>query len=357
MHAGEASRSATPGVQVAAYAGEEKAWDDFVQRSPGATFFHRIGWKDVLEQAFGFRSRYLVARRGTGVVGVLPMCLLSQSFGGTCLLSLPFAVEAGICAADGEAQRALEAAALELGRSSGARYLELRDGLEGDGFSVRQGSYFRFRRPFGESDEENLLAVPRKQRRMIRLGQRSGLVARIGTEQLATFHDLYARSVRRLGTPVFARSYFRLLCERFGDACELLTIYRGETPAAAVLSFFFRGAVIPYYAGSRRELYRYGVNDLLYWELMRHARRRGMHTFDFGRSKAGTGAFAYKQHWGFAPEPLRYRVHACGGGDVPERSLGDGPVALLRRGWSRLPLWATKLLGPPIVRRFGAYYT
>jgi lipid II:glycine glycyltransferase (peptidoglycan interpeptide bridge formation enzyme) len=33
---------------------------------------------------------------------------------------------------------------------------------------------------------------------------------------------------------------------------------------------------------------------LMYYELMLHARRRGMARFDFGRSKTGSGPFAFK---------------------------------------------------------------
>ena len=32
----------------------------------------------------------------------------------------------------------------------------------------------------------------------------------------------------------------------------------------------------------------------------------GFKIFDYGRSKRGTGAFDFKMHWGFEPEPLHY---------------------------------------------------
>jgi len=357
MNGRQPSTSHATSVAVTPYAGEERVWNTFVERSPAGTFFHLAGWRDVLEQAFGYRTRYLVARRGEEIVGVLPLCELSKPFGGSCLLSLPFAAEAGVCAADAEAQRALEQTAVDLGITLGASYLELRDGLDGEDFVTRTGPYYRFRRELAASDRENLLAVPRKQRRMIRVGQRSGLVVRLGTADIEAFHDLYARSVRRLGTPVFSCDYFRLLCERFGEACMLLTVHHGGTPAAGVLSFLYKDVVMPYYAGSRRELYRSAVNDFLYWELMREALRRGLRIFDFGRGKRGTGAYAFKQHWGFNPEPLRYRAHPCGRRLAEQRSLDDAPMKWLRRAWSRLPLSLTKLLGPTIVRRFGPYYT
>jgi len=332
-------------------------WDAFVRRAPGGTFFHLTGWKEVLERAFGFRACYLGARRDGGLVGVLPLFELRSLLGGTTLLSVPFAVEGGVCAADDEARQALDAAALDLCRARKAKHLELRDGLEAPGFQVREGLFFGFKRELKPTDDENLAAIPRKQRRMVRVGQQSGLTSRIGFDDLDAFHDLYARSVHQLGTPVFPRRYFQLLSERFPEECALLTVRHGDTPVAAVLSFFFGGTVMPYYAGSRREFFKQAVNDFMYWELMRYARERGCTVFDFGRSKKGTGAYDFKCHWGFEPQPLRYRVYVPAGQAVAERSMSSEGVQFLRKAWTRLPLGLTKLLGPPLIRRFGALYT
>ncbi len=344
-------------TEVRQFAGDREEWDDFVRRTPGGTFFHLIGWRDVLEDCFRFRSCYLLARRAAEIVGVLPLCELRSALSGRCLLSLPFAVEGGICSADDEARRALEDAVLRLSRDRGARYLELRDGLDGAKFQMREGLYYRFRRPLLASDEENLAAIPRKQRRMVRVGQQSGLEARVDAGDLDVFYDLYARSVRQLGTPVFPRRYFRRLLDQFPDDSCLLTVRYEGTPVAGVLSFFFNDTVLPYYAGSRHEFFRYAVNDFMYWELMRYARGRGARTFDFGRSKKGTGAYDFKCHWGFEPEPLRYRVYSPNNAPVDGHTASDGHVQFLRQAWRRLPLPMTKFLGPFFIRRFGAYYT
>jgi FemAB-related protein (PEP-CTERM system-associated) len=344
-------------TQVEVFAGHREEWDRFVDETPRGTFFHLLGWRDVLQAAFGFRTHYLAARCDGRLVGVLPLCEVPSGLRGRCLLSLPFAIEAGVCARDDEARRALDDAALALSAARGAAYLELRDGLDGDGFRIREGLYHRFRRPLHPTDEENFAAIPRKQRRMVRVGQRCGLVAHGETADVRVFHDLYARSVRRLGTPVFARHYFHLLLQTFPDRCSILTVSSAARPVAAVLSFRFRDTIMPYYAGSRREYFRHAANDLMYWELMRWARRCGLRQFDFGRSKKGTGAFDYKRHWGFDPEPLRYRVYAGGDRAPSPRTVDDAGVRVLRWGWRHLPLGCTKLLGPPLLRRFGSLYT
>ena len=344
-------------THVEVFRGHREEWDTFVDENPQGTFFHLLGWRDVLEASFGFRTHYLAARCDRRLVGVLPLCEVPSGFRSRGLLSLPFAVEAGVCAVDDTAQRALDAAALALSADRRASFLELRDGRDSDDFQIRAGTYYRFRRPVHPTDEENFAAIPRKQRRMIRVGQRSGLVAQTETFDVRVFHDLYARTVRRLGTPVFSPTYFRLLLETFPERCVILTTFCGQRPVAAVLSFLFRDTVMPYYAGSRREYFRHAVNDVMYWELMRYACHRGLRNFDFGRSKAGTGAFDFKRHRGFTAEPMRYRVHVPTGRTFTERSLNDSGVRFVRWGWSRLPLGLTKLLGPVLVRRFGSLYT
>src|SRR5262249_33174461 len=184
-----------------------------------------------------------------------------------------------------------------------------------------------------------------------------GLTAQVDPADLAVFHDLYARTARHFGTPVFPRRFLRALLERFPDETALLTVRLGSTPVAGTLAFLYGDTVSPYYAGSRREFFRYAINDYMYWELMRYASARGARQFDFGRSKLGTGVFAFKQLWGFEPQHLRHRVAALDGGAPLERSSGDRRLAQLQRAWRHLPLPVTKLLGPYFVARYGAYYT
>ena len=58
----------------------------------------------------------------------------------------------------------------------------------------------------------------------------------------------------------------------------------------------------------------------MYREVLRRAVEAGYRRFDFGRSKAGTGAFNFKRHWGFEPEPLFYEHRLFGSDLIPERN-------------------------------------
>ncbi len=321
--------------------------------TPGGTLFHLTAWRRVLEETFGYRAHYLAARRDTETVGILPLFELGAARRPRCLLSLPFAVDAGVCSNDDAARRVLAEAATALAVERGAGYVELRDAWDAPGFETQLGGSFRFRRPLYASDAENFAAIPRKQRRMIRVGQAAGLQARIETDGVSVLYHLAALTMRRLGSPVFPERYFAALRRHFGESCEIVSVWRNATPVAAVMSFYARGAIVPYYSGARHEFFRYAVNDFMYWSVMQQARQRGAREFDFGRSRNGSGAYAFKRHWGFAPEPMRHRVRVVRG---PAPAAAGG-LGLARSLWRHTPLALTRLLGPTLIKRVGVYYT
>jgi hypothetical protein len=75
--------------------------------------------------------------------------------------------------------------------------------------------------------------------------------------------------------------------------------------------------------------------------------------YDFGRSKLGTGAFAFKHNWGFEPEHLHYRYRLAPGAAIPDHNPLNPKYRMFIAAWKRLPLPVANLLGPPIVRGLG----
>ena len=328
-------------------------WDAFVQQCPEATFFHRAGWRTVIEQGFGHRCHFLYAEQHGKLCGVLPLAHVRGFLSGKALISLPFCVYGGVAASTPAAHQALLAAAQELARQLQVGHLELRqrDGVVADGWLDRP-LYATFRHSLPDNDDAALLAIPRKQRAVLRKAIAGGLSSRV-EDHLDHFFPLYAASVHRLGTPVFARRHFALLRRVFGPDCEVLTVFHGAQAQASVLQFYFRDEVLPYYGAGSVLARSSGANDFLYWQAMRRARSRGMRRFDFGRSKVGTGAFDFKKNWGFAPQPLPYAYQLIQAGRLPEINPLNPKYALLIRAWRRLPLSLANLLGPHIVRQLG----
>ena len=334
-------------------AAHRKEWDRFVMRCPEATFFHRAGWQEVIEKAFGHRTHFLVARRpGVGIEGVLPLAEIRSRLFGHSLISLPFCVYGGIAAESSEARDALDAEAQQLAASLGVGHLEYRNRRPFHTDWHGNDLYVTFRGEIDSEPENNLKRIPRKQRAMVRKGIKAGLEGTLDSDT-SRFFDAYARSVLRLGTPVFSRRYFRLLKSVFGDDCEVLTIEHNGEVVSSVLSFYFRDEVLPYYGGGTDDARRLAANDFMYWDLLRRAAERGYRIFDFGRSKAGTGSYDFKRHWGFEPVPLSYEYQLHRARSVPEHNPLNPRYQRFIRLWQRLPLSVANLVGPHIVKNLG----
>jgi len=328
---------------------------------PAGTFFHLVGWHQLLSTTFDYEPIYLWVLDSGEVRGVLPLCLVKSLLFGRCLVALPIGVYGGIVASDHRAAQMLLEEAMRIARERRVRYLELRGNPHSD-FKIDSnlnGSasswsckdlYVTFLGEIQESDEANLARIPRKQRRMVRQGEKFGLKSLIDNERLRAFYNVYAESVRNLGTPVYGYGYFENLIRTFGDKCNVMVIEHQGKVIAAVMSFLFRDQVLPYYGGALKESLHLAPNDFMYWQLMRYAAAHGYKIFDFGRSKEGTGSFNFKRHWGFDPIPLPYWCYSPNGEGVPDTSPLNPKLQWAIRIWRGLPLQLTKSLGPRIVR-------
>lgn len=329
------------------------AWDAFVAAMPGSSFFHRSAWARVIETAFDHRCHYVFAEQDGAITGVLPLVHVRTRLFGNTLVSTPFCVYGGPLATDRETAAALENHAEGLRERLGAAAVEFRDRVpvESD-WLPRPDLYVTFRKPICADHDRNMQAIPRKQRAMVRKGMQNGLVS-VSDRDVTRLYRIYAESVRNLGTPVFSSRYFAILADAFGDCLDVVTVLDAEQPIASVLNFYFRDEVLPYYGGGTTQARHRAGNDFMYWEVMRRAADRGCRLFDFGRSKLGTGAFAFKHNWGFAPETLHYRYHLAPGATIPDHNPLNPKYRLFIAAWKRLPLAVANLLGPPLVRGLG----
>jgi FemAB-related protein (PEP-CTERM system-associated) len=328
-------------------------WDAFVQALPGATFFHRSGWQRVLREVFHHDTRFLFAQRDGCIEGVLPLAHVRSLLFGRSLVSLPFTVVGGVAAASDEAAQALEAEAERLARQLGVAHLELRHTERRHADWPLQDLYVTFRKTLEPDEAANMLAIPRKQRAMVRKGIRNGLRSELD-DGVDRFFALYADNVHRHGTPALPKRYFQTLRHTFGADCDVLTVVSPDgRPVSSVMSFWFRDEVLPYYAGDDEAARELAGNDFKYWELMRRACARGVRVFDYGRSKRGSGSYAFKKNWGFEPQPLHYEYRLYKRDAVPQNNPANARYRWMIEAWRRLPLGVANRIGPLVVRGLG----
>jgi FemAB-related protein (PEP-CTERM system-associated) len=345
------SETAPPTIEIRLLEpGEEEEADTFVKACPAGTFFHLSGWKTIMERILKRKCFWLTARRDSRICGVFPISLVRNRIFGDCLVSLPLAVYGGVCADARDTYFLLLEAGKELATRLGAQYLEMRNRTEPFETGLpRRDLYVTFTQDLSPGPEKLLKALPRDTRYAVRKSQKSGLE---WTEDLTDdeFYEIYAQSVHRLGTPVFPRELFRSLRREFPNACRLFGVRKGKTPIAGVLCFYFRDQVLPYYGGSIAESHKDSPNNFMYWSLIEQSCREGYGSFDFGRSKKGTGSFHFKSAWSMQVTELPYQYQLVRAKEVPHMSPVDKKFQLPVAVWKRLPLSWTKVIGPGIIR-------
>ncbi|HLH42977.1 MAG TPA: FemAB family XrtA/PEP-CTERM system-associated protein [Bryobacteraceae bacterium] len=330
---------------------DRSAWDRFVSGHPLGSPFHLIAWKESIEQTFGYQPFYLAAKQGEQICGVLPLFLTKGFITGKRLISSPFAVYGGVLADSGRAQALLLERAKQLAADCQVRDLELRNAWEAQCNGLpRIARYVTFTQEIGPDEAKILNAIPRKTRAAVRKSLQQGLVSRREFSCTRAFFNLYSRNLRRLGTPCFPESHFTSLLEKFRGMSDIREIVLNGKVVAAVLSFYFRDQVIPYYGASDPEHNAAQPNNFMYYDLMRWGGQNGYRVFDFGRSKRVKGSYDFKSHWGMVERELPYEVHLMKGDRLPNYSPANPMFRLPILCWQKLPLGLTRKLGPWLIR-------
>jgi FemAB-related protein (PEP-CTERM system-associated) len=332
-------------------AGDVRRIEGFVAEH-GGTLFHRPAWLRAVEAGTGQRAAGLVAEQMGAVTGWLPLTEVRSALFGKVLVSSGFGVAGGILASSDKAAKALAERAQSYALRGGFAGVELRGGPVPEGWESWSDKHCGFERALAADDEAELLAIQRKARAEVRKGLGFGHRVTVGRgrDDLAVHYACYSASVRNLGTPVFPKRLFAAMLEAFPDSNDILTVWQGDTPLASVLSFYHDGAVLPFWGGGVFAARAMRANEVMYYELMLHARRQGMERFDFGRSKTGSGPFAFKKNWGFEPQPLTYAAWTAPG--APPRNIDPTDASYSRKIelWKKLPLPLANTLGPWIAR-------
>lgn len=333
----------------------EELWDGYVSRHPEGTLFHTLLWRDAVESVYGHESRYLTAWRDQTLVGVFPLARVRSRLAGNILVSVPYAVYGGTLADDDEVHDALLNRAQKMAVQLRVQWLDIRSKQPQWPQLPVVRKYVTFRKQLPGDPGEVLPALPRKARAAARHArERYGLVASFDDGHLDTVWSLYSQSMRRLASPNYPVEFFRILTERtrsdqaadgqVGHVVQVI-LCRGE-PVAGLLSFIYRGVLMPYFSGCDERFERYHCNNLLYCTAMERGVELGCSEFDFGRSRVdNTGAYDFKRFQGFEPTPLHYQYYVPRGGCEPNLTPNNPRLHLARRLWPKLPLAVTRPLG------------
>jgi serine/alanine adding enzyme len=330
----------------------DAAWDRFVVQQPDANGYHLMGWRRVIESAFGHPTFYLKAGDETGTVrGVLPLVYLSSRMFGRFLVSLPFVNYGGVVASDPAARGALLDRAVRIAKRLGAGHIELRHDALGDLSWPSKQHKVSMRLELPESFSSLWSGFAAKLRSQIRRAEKESMSFKIGGEELVDdFYEIFSRNMRDLGTPIYGRSFFHQILRQFSDSAHVAVVYLRQLPVAAGFLYGFRTLLEIPWASSDRRYNHLAPNMLLYKSVLEYACEQGYRVFDFGRSTPDSGTYRFKQQWGAAPVELYWHYWLADGRPLPDLSPSNPKYRLATSLWRRLPLGVSRRLGPSIVK-------
>ena len=336
--------------------GEEDAWDSYVYESDASTFYHQIGWRNVVLKTYGHKPRYLVARGDDGgIIGVLPMFLMESRMFGRKLVSVPFAPYGGVCADDAGVGRALMEEGERVARDEGVDYFEIR-GLSDDarygGGLVTNDTYFTLILRLERDPELVWQGFSRKVRNATRKAMKSGLEVGMDGDYLRDFYRIYARNMRDLGAPVHAYSFYANLRGEFPEQTGIAVVRCDGRVIASIFLLYFRDTVISGWASSDKSYQRFNPNNLLYWAVIKDSCETGYEYFDFGRSIADSGTYRFKKPWGAEVAQLCYQYYLNKAKKMPDTSQISPKRKMFAEVWRRMPVSLVERVGPVLRRSF-----
>ena len=327
------------------------AWDEYVRQHAGGTVFHSSVWLRILDRSYGRPYRHIAVKEDGRIRGVVSVYSVRSLSGKLSLYSLPYTAYGGMLTDDVAAAQTLHDACLDLAKRDRAGMVNLRNTVpSGLGLPVSDLSV-KFCKPLPETEEACLESIPRKSRATVRKAIANHGLTYVVNRDVDLLWHLHAVNLKKLGTPVFPRSFFRTIMDEMGDAADILFVMHKGKAVTGVMNFYFRDVCNPYFSGSLPESNATGANNYMYYALMCHGLKRGSRQFDFGKSRRGSGSFDFKKNMGFEPQPLPFEFIFNTRSELPTFNPSNPKLALLLEVWSRQPLWTSKIAGP-LLNRF-----
>ena len=329
-----------------------KKWDAYVESHEQGSIYHLSAWQKLIKEQFGHNSYYLYSEdENNSINGLLPIVQLKSKLFGNYMVSVPYFNYGGTLASDKNISTSLMTKAGEVAKQYSASHVEFRDtqAYEGD-WDLREDKVVML---LDLPTEVDTLwkDIGTKVRAQVKRPQREPVsTKRGGLDLLDDFYQVFAQNMRDLGTPVYSKSFFKSILETFPENAHIVCVYHNDIPAAVGFLIGYKNRMEIPWASALREHNKISVNMLLYWEVLSYSIEQGYAQFDFGRSTINAGTYRFKKQWGAKPTQLYWHYWLDEGQDVPKMNPDNPKYKLVIGIWQKLPVWLTKIIGPPIVK-------
>jgi FemAB-related protein (PEP-CTERM system-associated) len=329
-------------------AGDAARWDAYVG-SRAASVTDLFAWRRVVRYAYDIGSHFLVAIDADRIVGALSLYEIKHPVFGHYLATAVFGTDGGLHFDSGTARDALVDEARALAKRLGVSYAVIRTrGVALAGFEV-DGHYRSSVIALDGTPDAAMRKLPSTTRNQIRRGMKEGFTVTTGADQTDAFHEVFHEHMRDLGSPAHGRAFYYGIQRHLGDCAEFYVVRDGATLVAGALLFRVNGTAMNLHTVSLRRFNKRCPNYLLYWAMIEDSVKRGLHTFDMGRSDEGSSQLKFKENWGTRTVELSYNYLLVGAKEIPRMSPRDPKFRAAIAVWSRLPVFVTRTIGPSLI--------
>jgi len=344
---------------------EEKEWDEFVVNHPLGRFSQTTAFKRVLEETYGYRSNFIVLKRGEKIIGIFPLFWWRDIFGKTHLVSVPFADYGGPLNEEisGEEAKSFIEFLKNILSEYGASFLKVNSGLE---LALQKNLERHFLKKGNNQRAVLKLEKPdilwekfdRSVRKCVNAAQREKLNCLMETSPAAISHDfypLYLSSMKRLGTPPHPPSYFLNKLKYFSGDMKLFLVRFGSKTIAVLLGFAIGNTVQITKTASDPRYWLKRPNDLAHWEFIKWSSENNYQYFDFGPVRY-ENQLRYKMKWGAQiSENYNYYLTDASDGKVFLKDSSESSLLFkcFSKIWSCLPGCLSQKIGPFIRKNMG----
>jgi len=327
-------------------------WDQYVESHEEGCIYHLTSWQSIIKKQFGHESTYIYSMNDNGNInGILPIVQLKSFLFGNYMVSVPYFNYGGVLSESKNIATELMLKAGDLARDKTSSHVEFRDTqvYEGD-WGLREDKVVMLL-DLPEDSEILWKNIGTKVRAQVKRPQREPVSTKHGgLDLLDDFYQVFAQNMRDLGTPVYSKSFFKSILETFPNNAHIVCVYHSDEPAAAGFLIGYKNRMEIPWASALRKFNKISVNMLLYWEVLKYSTEQGYQQFDFGRSTINAGTYRFKKQWGAKPKQLYWHYWLAEGQDVPKMNPDNPKYKLVISIWQKLPVWLTKIIGPPIVK-------
>jgi hypothetical protein len=290
----------------------DSEWENFINVTPGSTFYHSLKWKEVIESSFPVNTLYLTVRNDDGrLVGIYPACILTKA-STRVLDSLPFSDFGGPVfekRTEEQACTILYRTIDEFCRRNSVSLAEicLECGRSYENFFKSSRSYVTTNKGvvyldlMSRSSDMVWKSLASKQRQKIRKLEKNGFTVREASNKtdLKTFLSLYHQNMQYLGVPGFGPDFFENVWDILYPQNFTILFAEMKTSLGGVAFFKYDKTIYLTYFGMDRESLQHipAVAPFLFWKAINWAEKNGFTTVCFGSTPAQPKSMGEKANY------------------------------------------------------------